>query len=111
MNDADPRVELERLQEELSSRKSTSHFTRFAVGLAAALIVAGAAGKLAWDAPGLPYFGALASLAAATLTAWAIANYRRGRRELKAELARFERWQRLRRSLGIDDPSVLLPQR
>jgi uncharacterized membrane protein len=107
----DPNTELERLQELLASRQSTSYFARFAIGLAVAMIVAGAAGKLSWDAPGLPYFGIAAALVAGTLAGWAIRCYRRGMVELKVELERFERWQALRRSLGIDDPSALLPRR
>jgi hypothetical protein len=111
LNAQDPRAELERLQQELSTRQSTSYFARFAIGLVTAMIVAGAAGKLSWDAKGLPYFGAAVAFVALALAGWAVRCYRRGVAELRRELQRFERWQGLRSSLGMDDPSALLPPR
>lgn len=102
---------MEQLQAALSARQSTRSFAQFAIALAVAVIVAGAAGKLSWDAKGFPYLGIAAGLVAAGITAWAVRCYRRGMSELKLEIERFERWQALRRSLGIDDPAALLPRR
>ena len=101
---------MEQLQLALSARQSTRSFAQFAVALAVALIVAGAAGKLSWDARGFPYFGLAAAVAAGAIAVWSLRCYRRGMAELRVELERFERWQALRRSLGLDDPSALLPR-
>lgn len=102
---------MEQLQAVLASRHSTRSFAQFAIALALAVIVAGAAGKLSWDAKGFPYLGIAAALAAGAVTVFALRCYRRGMAQLKLEIERFERWQALRRSLGIDDPSALLPRR
>ena len=111
MTTSDPRVELERLQEELSTRQSITSFAHAAVALLVAMIIAGAAGKLFWDSVKIPYLGIAAAITALGLVVFALARYARGRRQLRVELERFERMQGLRRSLGIDDPTAFLPGR
>lgn len=111
METADPRVELERLQQELSTRQSTTHFAHAAVSLMVAMIIAGASAKLFWDSVKVPYVGILAAAVAVGLAAYSVRHYRRGKRALKGEVADFERMQGLKRDLGLDDPSKLLPSR
>jgi hypothetical protein len=107
---ADARAELQKLEAELSDRLSTPCFAQFAISLVAALLVAGAAAKLFWDSARVPYLGILAALASVFLALWSVSRYRRGMAFLRSELERFERMQGLRRALGLDDPTALLPE-
>jgi hypothetical protein len=111
LDTVDPRTELERLQQELSTRQSISYFARSAISLVLSLIVGGAAAKLFWDGTQVPLFGLTASTVALSLGCWSVHCYRRGSALLKIELERFERMQGLRQTLGLDDPSTLLPGR
>jgi hypothetical protein len=104
------RAQLESLQAELSDRASTVHFARSAVTLVGALIMASASGKLFWDSKHFPFAGILAALVSLGLAAFSVHNYRRGKRHLAREMQIFDSVQSLRRTLGMDDPSVLLPQ-
>jgi hypothetical protein len=104
------RAELERLQKELESRHSVGHFARTGIASLAALIFAGAAAKLFHDSVRFPILGVIASALCLGLGAYAVHQYRRGKRLLKIELARFESLKALRRTLRIDAPSAQLPR-
>src|SRR5437763_7587205 len=107
----DNRAELERLQRELQSRESITHFAHAAVSLLVGLIVAGAAGKLFWDLPEDRYvFAYPVVVLALSCGVYALVRYFRGRRTLAVELERFEALKRLRTVMKLDDPSALLPQ-
>ncbi len=108
---AGPRAELDRLQESLATRGSTTCFAQFAVGLMVAIIFAGASGKLFWDSVRTPLLALAGTLVALGLAAFAVSRYLRGKRLLAEELAQFERMEGLRRELRLDDPSALLPDR
>jgi hypothetical protein len=107
---SDPRQQLETIQAELSSRASIYHFAHTGVAMVASMIIAGAAGKLAWDTYKLPFIGASVAMIAVALWVYALVHYRRGKRHLGQELKRYEELQALRRTLKLDDPSALLPQ-
>jgi NO-binding membrane sensor protein with MHYT domain len=111
LDSVDPKIELERLHQELSARQSTPYFARSAIALVLAVIAAGAAGKLFWDGTRLAAFGYAVAAVALGLGYVALHCYRRGAVALKSELERFERMQGLHRALGLDDPSSLLPGR
>lgn len=112
MNDPldDARIELERLQKELESRRSISHFAHAGISSLAAVIFAGAAAKLFYDSVRFPVLGAVAALVCVALSAYAARHYWKGKRLLRVELERFESLKALRRTLRIDDPSVQLPR-
>jgi hypothetical protein len=103
------RAELETLQAQLADRASTVHFARSAVSLVAALILSAASAKLFWDSHKFPWLGVLAGVASVSLAVFSVWNYRSGKRNLKREMELFQSVQTLRRKLGMDDPSVLLP--
>ncbi|MBX5483623.1 MAG: hypothetical protein IRZ16_17510 [Myxococcaceae bacterium] len=108
---SDPRAELERLQSELADRQSPTCFAHAGIALVAALLFAGAAGKLFWDSIRTPLLGIAAAVLALALTTFGVIRYLQGRRRLRDEVARFERLMGLRRALRVDDPDNLLPQR
>jgi len=106
----DARIQqLEQLQRELESRSSVRHFAHFGVSLVMAMILAGASGKLFWDSIRTPVLGWAAAVLSISAVVYSVSHYRRGKRALEAELARFETLKGLRRTLGLDDPSALLP--
>ncbi len=111
MNTNDPRAELEALQAQLATRQSTTCFAQAAIALVVALILSGAAGKLFWDSLRTPYLGVAFAAASVVLAVYAVLRYGRGRALLRGELERFERMLDLRRALGLDDASQLLPGR
>jgi hypothetical protein len=111
LDTVDPRAELERLQQELSTRQSTGYFARSAITLVLAVISSGAAGKLFWDGIRSPVFGYAVAAVALTLVSLSLHGYLRGMANLKLELERFERMRGLQRTLGLDDPASLLPGR
>lgn len=80
------------------------------MSLVAALIVACAAAKLFWDSQKFPFLGLGAAVVSVSLALYSVVKYRTGKRHLEREMAIFHSVQTLRRSLGMDDPSVLLPQ-
>jgi len=106
----DPQKQFEALQVELATRNSIKHFAHAGVAIIASLIVAGAAGKLAWDSYKNPLLGVSVSLIALGLWIYAFVNYRVGARLLRTELERYESMMALRRALKLDDPVALLPQ-
>ena len=112
MNDRleEARVEFERLQKELESRRSISHFARTGVSSLAALICAGAAAKLFHDSIRFPILGLVAAVLCVALATYAVHHYRKGRRLLKRELEHFESLKALRRTLRIDEPFLQPPR-
>ena len=112
MNDRldEAHAELERLQKELESRHSVGHFARTGIASLASLIFGGAAAKLFHDSVRFPILGVIASALCLGLAAYALHHYRKGKRLLKIELARFESLKQLRRTLRIDAPSAELPR-
>lgn len=104
------RQQLERLQTELSTRKSTLHFAHTFVSGVITLIVMSAAMKLTWDAKQNYILAYIAFGIAFISLAYAILQYLSGRRALKFEHQRFAELQALRAELKLDDPSALLPK-
>lgn len=104
------RQQLDTLQAELSARTSTLHFAHAGVSLVAALIIAGAAGKLSWDSPKFWYLGAAVGVLAFGIAVYSLVRYLKGRATLKQELEHFHKLESLRRTLHLDDPSALLPK-
>ena len=110
---AELKQKLDQLQAELATRRSTTHFAHTAVTLTAALIVAGATGKLFWDARhpivyAAAYLGTALSLGLVTYAVW---QFGVGKRVLANELMRFEELKVVRKQLQLDDPASLLPSR
>lgn len=102
--------QLEQLQAELATRSSTLRFAHAGIAMICSLIIAGAAAKLCWDSPKHYWIGLSVGAVAIALWCYGLACYRRGKRLLARELERFEALKSLRRTLGLDDPSLLLPQ-
>lgn len=114
MDAADPtalRAEHDQLMARLSTRRSTEHFAHAAVSTFIGLILAGAAGKLFWDTQ-LKFveWVLVGAVVGVGLLLYALGRYLKGRWTLAAEHREFERLSALRRALGIDDPSSLLPR-
>ena len=86
------------------------HFAHCGASLLAAIIFAGAAGKLFWDSNKFPWLGWIATALTLFLVAYSVRNYRKGQRALTSELKEFEDLKALRRMLSLDDPSALLPR-
>lgn len=83
------------------------------MSLFTAMLIAGAAGKLGWDAinrGGLIIDGIVAAIALG-LVVYAVIEYFVGRRILRVELSRFRELQAIRAQLHLDDPASLLPSR
>ncbi len=103
--------ELDRLQEQLASRRSVVHFAHSAVSMVLAIIVSGAAGKLFWDLSVRYYLVAVpASALALALATYSVVRYVRGKRLARTELEKYRAMIELRRALRLDDPSALLPR-
>lgn len=102
---------LDTLQGALHSRKSTFHLAHASVSLLVAMIAASTAAKLFWDYElgELALFGAAVIIALVMFT-HAFVRWALGRRALAKELVLFAELKDLRRTLGLDDPSVLLPR-
>jgi len=99
------------LQAELKARRSIFHLAHAAVSLLVALVAAGTAARLFWDYElgELPLFGA-AVVVALVMFVHGFIRWGMGRRALSKEELQFEELKRLRQSLGLDDPNVLLPR-
>jgi hypothetical protein len=110
VEDPSARAELERLQSELSDRRSIVHFARAAVAVTVSLIFACAAGKLFWDSAKVPYLGFAAVALALAAALYSLSQHRRAKRLHAQENERFRSLQALRRTLKLDDPSALLPR-
>ncbi len=102
--------QLERLQEALSTRQSTLLFAHAGVSLIVALILGGATAKLFWDSAKAPHVAWLGLAVSLGLSVYALLRYRKGRTVLADELVRYETMLELRRRLGLDDPTALLPR-
>lgn len=102
--------QLERLQEALSTRQSINLFAHAGVSSVVALILGGATAKLFWDSARAPHVAWLGLSLTLGLVVYAVARYRKGRTVLADELVRYESMLELRRRLGLDDPSALLPR-
>lgn len=104
---------LDRLQGELSSRRSTTFFARGAIALLIGLLIGSASTKLYLDSSSA--YGWTAAKAfwgvAALLAVAAAVEFFRGRHALRGELVRLEELKALRRELRVDDPPSLLPSR
>jgi hypothetical protein len=102
---------LAKLQEALNARRSIFHLAHAALSGLIGLIAAGTAGRLYWDygLDQLPLLGA-AVVVATIMLAHASVRWVLGRRELGRELAWLSELKDLRRTLGLDDPSLLLPR-
>ncbi|NMO20604.1 hypothetical protein HPC49_39005 [Pyxidicoccus fallax] len=106
----DLRTQLDRLQESLSVRQSTTHFAHAGVSTIAALLIGGAAGKLFYDSLRTPFLAWGAALLSLGLVVYAFSRYRAGRKVLAEELKGYESMLELRRQLRLDDPAALLPR-
>ncbi|WP_217911178.1 MULTISPECIES: hypothetical protein [Myxococcus] len=106
----DLRTQLDQLQESLSIRQSTTHFAHTGVATLAALMFAGAAGKLFYDSLRTPLLAWGVTLLALGLLGYALRRYLVGRRVLADELTRFQTLLELRSQLRLDDPAALLPR-
>jgi hypothetical protein len=102
--------EHQRMQDELSTRRSTNFFARAAISLVASSIFAGAAVKLFWDSVRLSYLGLGSTVVFAALAWYGVWQYRTGKKWAKEEQEKFVALQTLRRKLSLEDPSDLLPQ-
>ena len=103
---------LAQLQAELATRQSVLHFAHCAVAVILALIAAGTAGKMTWDfgiRPEVDVFIPAVGVFSGLCFLYGLVRYLFGRRALKKELVSFAQLQALRRQLGLDDPSGLLP--
>jgi hypothetical protein len=106
-----PQEALEALQRELSARESVLHFAHAAVSTILALIAAGTSAKMYWDLTGERTIYAAPVLGFASVCfVYGAIRYLIGRRVLKRELESFAKLQSLRRQLGRDDTSKLLPR-
>jgi hypothetical protein len=103
-------IELERLERQLATRDSILHFAHAGVSMVGALILAGAAAKLFWDSHRTPVLGWGAAILAVSGAVYCVQRYRKGQRALRTEMAQFESMKSLRRAMGLDDPSALLPR-
>jgi hypothetical protein len=101
---------LEDLQGRLQSRESIVHFSHCGASLLAAIIFAGASGKLFWDSNRFPWLAWLAAALTLFLVTYSVRRYWKGQRALASELKEFEDLKALRRTLSLDDPSALLPR-
>jgi hypothetical protein len=108
----DPAIEAEHdaVRQRLAVRVSTTHFAHAAVALFFSSLVAGAGIHLWWSVADatenqLLFCGSVAAVGCS----YAIARLVLGWRELKVEVTHLEKLMSLRRSLGLDDPNLLLP--
>jgi hypothetical protein len=109
VSDLELRRQLDVLQGELSTRKSTLHFAHAGMSILCSLIIAGTAGKLVWDSSRHWWIGTGVGVFAVIVWLYGWLQYRLGRRHLGLELEGFERLQTLRQTLKLDDPGALLP--
>ncbi|MCE9671402.1 hypothetical protein LY474_26715 [Myxococcus stipitatus] len=109
-NTQDLRTQLEQLQESLAVRQSTTHFAHTGVATMAALLLAGAAGKLFYDSLRTPLLAWGVAALSLALLVHAFRRYVLGRRVLSDELKRFQAMLELRSQLRLDDPAAMLPR-
>lgn len=106
---ADPSRELQRIQEELSIRRSTSFFARAGISFVGAFMFAGTAIKLLWDSSRISYLGIGSAFIFIALAWYGFFQYRAGKRWAQEEEMKYVRLLSLRRELSLEDPSALLP--
>jgi hypothetical protein len=102
-----PREQLERLQEALSTRQSTLLFAQSGLSFVVALILGGATAKLFWDSTRTPYLAWLGLVASVGLAVYGVLRLSKGRTVLADELVRYATLLELRRRLGLDAPAAL----
>ena len=102
-----PREQLERLQEALSTRQSTQLFAHAGLSLVVALILGGATAKLFWDSLRTPYLAWAGLVASLALAAYGLSRLSKGRTVLADELTRYATLLELRQRLGLDQPAAL----
>jgi hypothetical protein len=107
----DTRSRLDTLQAQLKARRSVFHFAHAAVSLLIALVAACTGAKLFWDyqLDDLLRLGAVLGMSA-VLFVYGFVHWALGRKALKEELTLFSELKGLRQTLGLDDPSMLLPR-
>jgi hypothetical protein len=106
----DLRAEHDAVLSALSARESTLHLAHGAVSALVCLTFLAASAKLWWDFSEYNpeyYQGALAVSVSAAL--YAVVRVLVGRVHFKRERIELGRLRSLRRALGVDDPSVMLP--
>ena len=104
--------ELAELSAEARERRSVDSFARAALLGFAWAILGGVLGKLVWDAARPQLFAWPLAILDLLLLCEALASYRRGKAELRREVAVEERVRVLRVALGIDEvhlPGGVLP--
>ncbi|AGC45810.1 hypothetical protein MYSTI_04518 [Myxococcus stipitatus DSM 14675] len=106
----DLRNQLDRLQESLSVRQSTTHFAHTGVATMVALMFGGAAGKLFYDSLRTPLLAWGVALLSVVLLGYALRRYLLGRRVLAEELKGYQAMLALRSQLRLDEPAALLPR-
>lgn len=105
------RQEHDELLSRLSTRRSTEHLARGAASALMAVVVALLAGKVWWDVGDVhPEWAVLCGVLSAAAFIYAGLCLGLGRRCLREELSELERLNRMRRSLCLDDPSLMLPK-
>jgi hypothetical protein len=107
---SDLATELQRIQEELSTRRSTTFFARGGISFVASLMFAGAAIKLFWDSVRVSYLSVASTFVFVALAWYGFLQYRTGKKWAKEEQQKFVKLQSLRQRLGLEDPSALLPR-
>lgn len=118
MEPAGTEQELERLQAQLSARRSIVHYAHAAVAVLAALILASAFVKLYVDQDRLVGWGNSTYratghgllLAGGASLLYAAVRAVLGRRWMRREAEQYARLLTLRKTLKLDDPSALLPR-
>lgn len=103
--------QLDTLRRELSARQSIVHFAHAAVATLAALICTGLSFRLKVEVEDwLNMMAVPAAWAAMALLGYAIVRAIFGYRAMRSEAIKFEHLKLQMRTLGVDDPSTLLPR-
>lgn len=102
------RQRLAELQEQVKSRSSVLHYTHGAVSLLLCSMFGGAGVRLWWEYGPTPW-AMTASLVGIALFVYAAVRLVLGRSAMSLEKQRFAELQTLRKRLGFDEPSSMLP--
>jgi hypothetical protein len=106
------RRELDRLQDQIATRLSITHFARGAVATIFSLMIYGLAALFEWGKNGrdvTPYALPVAGVAS-LLMLFALSRFWLGYRAHLREVVLFAELKSLRRELKLEDPSALLPR-